>query len=165
VQVAGIAFVGSSLLFAPGLAIPALALAMPLYILAAAALGAPNAPLDAARLDIVPAGLWGRAEAVRTVLRTLAVAASPLLFGFVADALASGTRATTKGFGYHASGPGLRYAFLLMLVPMAAGGLLLVWRGARTYPRDVATALASEARGAAHCQSADNRFEQGRSGG
>ena len=35
-------------------------------------MGAPVGPVDAARLDIIPAALWGRAEAIRTVLRTLA---------------------------------------------------------------------------------------------
>jgi MFS family permease len=143
--VGGAAFIISSLVFAFGLLTGNLLLALPLYILAAAALGAPNAPLDAARLDIVPAGLWGRAEAIRTVLRTLAVAAAPLLFGIVSDELASGPRSSTKGLGYHASGPGLKYTFLLMLAPMAAGGLLLL-RGARSYPRDVATALESDER-------------------
>lgn len=141
--VAGTAFILSSLLFAPGLLSGSLWVAMPLYILAAAALGAPNAPLDAARLDIVPGRLWGRAESVRTVLRTLAVAAAPLLFGFVSDELSSGQRTATKGIAYHASGPGLKYTFLLMLLPMAAGGVLLL-RGRRSYPRDVATALVSD---------------------
>jgi MFS family permease len=146
--IGGSAFVLSSLLFAPGLVSGSLWVAMPLYILAAAALGAPNAPLDAARLDVVPGRLWGRAESVRTVLRTLAVAAAPLLFGFVSDELSSGQRTATKGIAYHASGPGLKYTFLLMLLPMAAGGLLLL-RGSRAYARDVATALLSDERIAA----------------
>lgn len=143
--VGGVAFLASSLVFAPGLLSRALLVAMPLYILAAAALGAPNAPLDAARLDIVPGRLWGRAESIRTVLRTLAVAAAPLLFGFLSDELATGPRTTTKGFGYHASGPGLKYTFLLMLLPMAAGGVVLLL-GRRSYPRDAATAMASDER-------------------
>ena len=146
--VGGGAFIVSSLLFAPGLLSGSLWVATPLYVLAAAALGAPNAPLDAARLDIVPGRLWGRAESVRTVLRTLAVAAAPLLFGFVSDELSTGRHTTTKGIAYHASGPGLKYTFLLMLIPMAAGGVLLL-RGRRSYPRDVATALISDERIAA----------------
>lgn len=85
------------------------------------------------------------------MLRTLAVAAAPLLFGVVSDALSSGPRSATKGIAYHASGPGLKYAFALMLLPMAAGGLLLL-RGSRSYVRDVATALASE-----ECQRADRQ--------
>lgn len=147
-MVGGSAFVLSSLLFAPALLSASLWVAMPLYILAAAALGAPNAPLDAARLDIVPGRLWGRAESVRTVLRTLAVAAAPLLFGFVSDELSSGQRTSTKGIAYQASGPSLKYTFLLMLLPMAAGGALLL-ATRRSYPRDVATALVSDERIAA----------------
>jgi MFS family permease len=163
--VGGGAFVVSSVLFAPGLLASSLWVAMPLYVLAAAALGAPNAPLDAARLDIVPGRLWGRAESVRTVLRTLAVAAAPLLFGFVSDELSSGQRTATKGIAYHASGPGLKYTFLLMLVPMALGGALLL-AGRRSYPRDVATALLSDERiaasgGASH---AGERGERGSPG-
>jgi MFS family permease len=141
--VGGSSFLIACAIFVPGLLSKALALSMVLYFLAAAALSAPGPALDAARLDIVPGGLWGRAEAIRTVLRTLAIAAAPLVFGFVSDELSSGPRTTTKGLGYHASGPGLKYTFLLMLIPMAAGGLVLL-RGARSYPRDVATALASE---------------------
>jgi hypothetical protein len=145
--VGGGAFVLSAIVFVPGLLSRDLAVSMLLYLLAAAALSAPGPALDAARLDIMPSRLWGRAEAIRTVLRTLAVAAAPMVFGLVSDALAPGPRETTRGIGYHASGPGLQYAFLLMLLPMAASGLLLL-RGARAYPRDVATALASEANAA-----------------
>lgn len=163
--VGGGAFVLSSLLFVPGLLSGSLWVGMPLYILAAAALGAPNAPLDAARLDIVPGRLWGRAESVRTVLRTLAVAAAPLLFGFVSDELSSGQRTTTKGIAYQASGPGLKYTFLLMLIPMAAGGVLLL-RGRHSYPRDVATALVSDERigasgGTGHAGEAGERRASG----
>jgi len=143
--VGGVAFVLCSCLFVPGVLSRDLAIALPIYIVATFMLGAPNAPVDAARLDVVPGLLWGRAEAVRTVLRTLAVAASPLLFGLISDALANGPRSSTKGLGYHASAHGLRYAFLLMLVPMAVGGLLLVANG-RHYIRDVATAIASDAK-------------------
>jgi predicted MFS family arabinose efflux permease len=144
-RVGGAAFIAASLLFVPGILSGNLAIAMPAYILAAAVLGAPNAPIDAARLDIIPAAMWGRAEAIRTVLRTLAVAAAPLLFGFVSDELATGPRAAAKGLGYHASGPGLKYAFMVMLIPMAIGGLILL-RGTRGYARDVATAIASDER-------------------
>ena len=54
----------------------------------AALLSAANPPLDAARLDIMPAGLWGRAESTRTVLRSLAQALAPLVFGGLADLIA-----------------------------------------------------------------------------
>ena len=108
--VGGTAFVASSAIFVPGLLTRNLLVAMLLYFIAAVALSAPGPTLDAARLDIVPGRLWGRAEAIRTVLRTLAVAAAPLMFGFVSDELSSGPRTTTREFGYHASGPGLKPA-------------------------------------------------------
>jgi hypothetical protein len=61
----------------------------------------------------------------------------------ISDQLSGAPRSSTKGLGYHASAPGLRYTFLLMLAPMALGGLLLIWN-ARRYVRDVATAIASD---------------------
>ena len=68
--------------------ITSLTLAIWFYMGGAAVLSAANPPLDAARLDIMPPGLWGRAESVRTVLRTLGqgIAAAP--FGGVADLVA-----------------------------------------------------------------------------
>jgi len=77
--------------------------------------------------------LWGRAESVRTLLKAIAEASAPLLFGFVADALGHG--------GSH-DRHGVTLAFLIMLVPLALAGAILL-RGRRHYPRDVATAAAS----------------------
>jgi MFS family permease len=104
--------------------------ALPYITLAALALSAQNPPLDAARLDVMVPLLWGRAEAVRTFLRTMAQALAPLLFGAVSDHVFGGGRA------------GLKWTFVLMLLPLAGSALFLV-RGLRTYPRDVATAAAS----------------------
>jgi len=86
--------------------------------------------LFAARLDIMPPLLWGRAESVRTFLRALAQALAPLLFGAVSDHV----------FGGGSSG--LKWTFVVMLVPLAASAYLL-YEGRKTYPRDVATAAAS----------------------
>lgn len=61
--------------------------------LAGAALAGVNPPLDAARLDVMPSGLWGRAEGVRTLLRSVVVAIAPLLFGFISDQLSGAGRA------------------------------------------------------------------------
>ncbi len=112
---------------------------------AAAALAARNPPLDAARLDVMHSRLWGRAEAIRTVLRRAAVATAPLLFGLLADAVNSGRHSATgqHGFGAGASPNGLHYALLVLLVSLTGGGLL-TFAATRTYPRDVATASASE---------------------
>lgn len=104
--------------------------AVPLLMLAALALSAQNPPLDAARLDIVPPLLWGRAEGIRTFLRSLAMALAPLLFGAVSDYVFGGGRT------------GLQWTFAVMLVPLAASSVLL-FRCLREYPRDVATAASS----------------------
>ena len=69
-----------------------MATAVPYLVAAAFFLGAQNPPLDAARLDIMPPLLWGRAEAVRTMLRSLAMALAPLLFGAVSDHVFGGGR-------------------------------------------------------------------------
>ncbi|HWC34071.1 MAG TPA: MFS transporter [Mycobacteriales bacterium] len=103
--------------------------ALPYLVLAAFGLSAQNPPLNAARLDIMPAPLWGRAEGVRTFLRTAAQALAPMLFGFVSDYVFGG--------GQHA----LRWTFLVMLLPLAVSAVYL-FRALRTYPRDVATAAA-----------------------
>jgi len=78
----------------------------------------------------MPPLLWGRAEAVRTFLRSLAQALAPLLFGAVADHVFGGGRS------------GLQWTFAIMLVPLLASAWLLL-RALRSYPRDVATAAAS----------------------
>jgi hypothetical protein len=87
---------------------------------------------------------------VRTLLRTIAQALAPLLFGAVAD-LVAGIKpdqapiGTKTGGVSHATARGLEVSFLLMLIPLAVGGVILL-RGRHAYPRDVATAAASEAR-------------------
>jgi MFS family permease len=145
ILVGGTSFLLAALLFAPALLMHPLALAMPFYVLAGAAFGAREPALDAARLDVVHHRLWGRAEAVRTLLRRVGVALAPLLFGLLADELAS-SRAHSNGqqaFGASASAAGLHATFLVLLALLALGGLL-TFRARRTYPRDTATALASE---------------------
>lgn len=145
ILISGVAYIVASLLFLPAMLLGSLPFAMLLLIAAGIAFGARNAPLDAARLDIMHHRLWGRAEAVRTFLRQLATAAAPVLFGVLADALgAGGGRASgVHGFGANANQLGIRYAFLILLITLFVGGLLTL-RALRSYPRDVATAVASE---------------------
>jgi hypothetical protein len=76
--------------------------------------------------------MWGRAEAVRMVLRTGLEALAPLAFGATAEHLFGGR-----------TGEGLQGAILVMLVPLVASPLVLLL-GRRSYPTDVATAMASE---------------------
>jgi MFS family permease len=131
ILVAGVAALATVALFIPALITRSSATALPYFIGAAFFLSAQNPPIDAARLDIMPPLLWGRAEGVRTFLRTAAQALAPLIFGAVSDLLGGGRM-------------GLQYTFIVMLLPLTASGVVLL-RGLRTYPRDVATAGASSA--------------------
>jgi MFS family permease len=133
ILVAAIAATGSVILFIPAIFTHSALTAVPYLIFAALAVSAQNPPLDAARLDIMVPLLWGRAEAVRTLLRTAAQALAPLLFGAVSDYVFGGGRS------------GLQWTFAVMLLPLAASAFFL-FRGLRTYPRDVATAAASAVR-------------------
>ncbi|MCA1835949.1 MAG: MFS transporter [Actinobacteria bacterium] len=133
--VAGAAFLLVVAAFVAALLTPVFVFAAPLLFLGAAGLGAANPPLDAARLDIMHFRLWGRAESVRTVLRSALVAIAPLLFGYLS---ARWDISPTTG------ATGLQRTFLVMLASVLAAGLILIVFARRTYPRDVATAIASQ---------------------
>jgi predicted MFS family arabinose efflux permease len=124
IEVPGVAVPLSGLLFIPALITTTLWLAILLLIVAALFLGMSNPPLDAARLDIMRPELWGRAEAVRSVLRSSADALAPVLFGVISESVFVGSSA-------------LEYTFLLMLVTMFAAGAVVLTIGRRTFPRDV----------------------------
>ncbi|MGH2889670.1 MAG: MFS transporter [Solirubrobacteraceae bacterium] len=132
----------------PGLLSDSLGSGIWFDVAGAALISAANPPLDAARLDIMPSGLWGRAESTRTFLRSLAQALAPLLFGVVADLISGfvpqqapiGTR--THHLISTSAGTGLQISFLIMLITLAAAGVFLL-RARHTYPTDVATAGAS----------------------
>lgn len=149
VLLAGLTFVGAAVVFLPGLAGNSLLVAVPFFIIAVVFVAAPSAPLAAARLDVVPSGLWGRAEAVRTFARNLLQGFAPLLFGYVSSML--GGPHANLGAGLNivphqvqaAAGRGLEYTFMIMLVPLLAAGVLLLFTR-RTYLVDVVTADASE---------------------
>lgn len=144
VLVAGVAVLSSIALLAAGLLTTTLAIAVALFFVGAAALGGANPPLDAARLDIMHSRLWGRAESVRTVLRAAFEAIAPLLFGFVSGELGGAGGGFGRPAGRAAKGaPGLDLTFLVMLVTLAAAGAVILF-ARRTYPEDVATAMASE---------------------
>jgi len=127
VLIAAAAAAGTVVLFIPAIFTRDLIAALPYLIAAAFCLSAQNPPIDAARLDIMPPPLWGRAESIRTLLRSLAQSLAPLLFGAVADHVFGGGRA------------GLQWTFAVMLIPLAASAALL-FHARRTYPADVATA-------------------------
>ncbi|WP_329140797.1 MFS transporter [Streptomyces sp. NBC_00670] len=133
VLVPAVALLAAAPVFAPGILTSSALLAVPLLAVGAGLLAAANPPLDAARLDIVPPGLWGRSEAARTLTRSAAETTAPLLFGFLSSDVFDDSGSRTEG---------LQMAFLVCLVPLLAAGLLSLV-ALRTYPRDVATALAS----------------------
>ncbi|CAM4219843.1 D-glucarate permease [Mycobacterium basiliense] len=139
--VAGAAFLMAGAFFVPALLTDNLGVAVVAAFLAAIGLGGVNPPLDAARLDIVHSRLWGRAEAVRTTLRSGFTAVAPLVFAFVAVQLAPQRGGPTHLVN---GSSGLQQTFLIMLVTMFLAGALILLVARRTYPRDVATALASE---------------------
>lgn len=131
----------------PAMLLPNLAAAAPFMFVAAAGLGGAFPPVDAARLDVMHSRLWGRAEGVRSTIVYLAQAISPPLFGWLSTLLGgrSGIGFGTPGgaTGGQPGGSDLDLTFVAMLVALlAAAAVLLV--GARSYPRDVATAVASE---------------------
>jgi MFS family permease len=133
ILVSAIAATAAVVLFVPAIFTRNPLTALPYISLAGLALAAQNPPLDAARLDIVVPLLWGRAEGVRTFLRTGAQASAPLLFGAVSDYVFGGGRS------------GLQWTFAIMLLPLAASAYFL-YKALATYPRDVATASASVGR-------------------
>ena len=144
VWVPAICQVGAGLALIPGVLTDSLTTALPFCFVGTALISAANPPLDAARLDIIPPGLWGRAESTRTFLRSIAQAIAPLAFGGVAD-LISGFSPHQAPVGTHTgdivsgTGTGLQISFLIMLVSLFGAGWFL-WRARPTYPRDVATA-------------------------
>jgi MFS family permease len=129
VMVAAVAATITVLLFIPALLTRSSLTALPYIVLAAACLSAQNPPIDAARLDIMPAFLWGRAEGIRNLIRTGAQALAPVLFGAVSQYVFGGGNS------------GLRWTFLVMMVPLSLSAVFL-FGASRRYPVDVATAAA-----------------------
>ena len=157
--VAGAAYVASTVLFVPGALLTTLALCIPVFLVAAMALGAVNAPADAARLDVLPSHLWGRAEAVRTLFRQLLQGFAPVVFGAVSAAF--GTAGAGFGAGINtrsvhgsaAMAQGLEVAFILLSLPMAVAGVVL-WLSRPRYLRDVVAARLSDENRAAAAKAA-----------
>lgn len=97
----------------------------------AAALGAGMAPIDAARLDVVNAPIWGRSESGRAALRYLFEGAAPLLLGAIS--------------GLFSGGSDLMWTYLIVLLSILGAAVTCVPLR-RSYARDVATAAASASR-------------------
>jgi MFS family permease len=153
VSVPAVCYLCAAALLVPGFLGHGLTPAIWFDIGGTAFIAAANPPLDAARLDVMPAGLWGRAESTRSLVRSLAQALAPLLFGGIAD-LVAGIAPEQSPIGTHAgrispgTATGLQVSFLVMLATLAAAGVILA-RARHTYPRDVATAAAARQPGGA----------------
>jgi MFS family permease len=149
VMVGAVAYVGAAVVFIPGALSHSLAVSMPVFFVAAFFIGAANPPVDAARLDIVPSRLWGRAEAVRTALRQVLQGGAPLLFGLVSQAfggvgagLSTGVDTTAAALS-HSAAHGLELAFVVLCTPLLVGGGVL-WLCRTAYPREIVSARRSD---------------------
>lgn len=148
IWIPALCYFGAVGLLVPGILASKLSTALWFDVGGATLIAAANPPLDAARLDIMPSGLWGQAESTRTFLRSLAQALAPLLFGGVSDLIA-GIFPVQAPVGTHpgAISPsvanGLEVSFMIMLVTLVAAGFFLL-RARYSYPTDVATAGAYE---------------------
>lgn len=143
------AFVVAGLVFIPGILSKSLLIAIPLFLVAGFCIAAPNPGLDAARLDIMPSRMWGRAEAVRSFLRSILQSFAPLIFGFVSTFFGgrhAGFGVSGGGLkGHSTAATGLQPTFLIMLVALFAAAVA-VWMGRKPYPVDVAAAAETERR-------------------
>jgi MFS family permease len=141
-------YIGAAILLIPGFLGRHITPAVWFAVGGAALISAANPPTQAARLDIMPSGLWGRAESVRTFVRSIAQALSPLVFGGLSSLIA-GIVPAQAPIGTHPKAPpshaatGLQVSFLILLVTLAAAGFFLL-KARTTYAGDVATAAASE---------------------
>jgi MFS family permease len=148
VWVPGVCYVGAALMLLIGLLGSGLTPAIWFDVAGAAFISAANPPIQAARLDVVPAGLWGRASSALTVVRSLAQALAPLAFGGLSQLIA-GIVPAQAPIGTHPHAPsastttGLQGCFLIMLVTLVGAGVLLL-RARTTFASDVASAAASE---------------------
>jgi MFS family permease len=146
VTVPAVCYLGSAAVLLPGLLGTHLTPALWFDAAGAALMSAAIPGLDAARLDVMPEGLWGRAESVRTLLRSIGQALAPLAFG-ATSSLVAGIAPEQAPVGTHppispGAARGLEVAFLLMLGALVAAGVML-WRSRSSYRRDAATAAAS----------------------
>lgn len=148
-MVGAVAYAVSVVAFVPGALGTKLVVSMPVFFLAAAFIGATNPPVDAARLDIIPARLWGRAESVRTALRQILQGLAPLMFGLVSEAFGGGAAGLSTGVDTGATrvsgaaAHGLQMAFIWLSAPLLVSGVVL-WLHRTDYLREVVSARRSD---------------------
>ncbi|MGH8274969.1 MAG: MFS transporter, partial [Gammaproteobacteria bacterium] len=144
IWMAAIAFVAAVVFLVPGFLVSSLCAAAILFFVGAVFVGGVNPPMEAARLDVMHSRLWGRAESVLSSLRYAFVAIAPLAFGYLSTIFGGTGHALGRAGAKHAqSGAGLGPTLALMLVALLGAGIAL-FCALKFYPRDVATAFASE---------------------
>lgn len=149
VLVGAVAYAGTVVAFVPGIWVDSLAVAIPVLMVAALFVGASNPPVDAARLDIVPSRLWGRAESIRTALRQTLQGLAPLIFGLVSGAFGGSGAGLSTGVdtgAAHASASsahGLQMAFVILTLPLL-GGSAVLWMSRRRYLSEIVAARRSD---------------------
>ncbi len=147
--VGAVAYAATAVAFVPGVLATTLIVAVPVFLVAAACVGATNPPVDAARLDIMPSKLWGRAEAVRTALRQLLQGLAPLVYGLVSGAFGGASRGLASGVnesseaGSAATAHGLQMAFVLLTTPLFLAAVAL-WLSRSAYLREIVAARRSD---------------------
>jgi len=143
------AFGVAVLAFIPATVVTTLVIAVPLFMVVGFCITAPNPGLDAARLDVMPTRMWGRAEAVRSFLRSILQAFAPLVFGLVSTAFGATSIGfgSSSGIGAHAKAPpvhtGLEQTFLIMTSALAVAAYFS-WRACHPYLVDVAAAARTD---------------------
>ena len=148
--IGAVAYVATAVIFVPGALSPSLVLAVPILLVAAGFVGAANPPVDAARLDIMPSLMWGRAEAVRTALRQFLQGLAPLLFGLVSVAFGGSSSGLGAGVNTQAtrassaSAHGLELTFIVLTAPLVLAGAALTWMSRRAYLREIVAARRSD---------------------
>ena len=150
VWIPAVCYLGAALVLIPGILGTHFYPSVWFDVAGMALISAANPPLDAARLDIMPSGLWGRAESTRTFVRSITQALAPLAFGALADVIAGIVPVQTPpgthpGLVSPSAARGLEISFFIMLASLATAGVFL-YRATRTYATDVATAAASDQR-------------------
>ncbi len=130
ITVATVAYVCAAVLLLPAILTRNVLIGGPLLVIGAGCQTASNPVLDAVRIDIVHPQIRGRAESVRGLLSVGSGALAPLAFGVASSHIAGG--------GHR----GLQDTFLLMLVALAANGLVLLFARAH-YPEEASAVAQS----------------------
>jgi MFS family permease len=144
----GACYLGATAVLVPAFVGSSLGSAVWFAVAGTALISAANPPIQAARLDVMPAGLWGRSSSALTLVRSLAQAVAPVVFGGVSN-LVAGIVPKQAPIGTHPRAPsssatiGLEVSFLIMLATLLGAGLLLL-RARATFASDVMSAAASE---------------------